>query len=382
MDSAYQLHNFGNKVVVAAEPNSERMVSDYPFEVREIEGLSDTNLHILRAVDGLYKLYAEFSPDVLHVHGYFALLAAGIANEMSIPLIVSIHSTPVWNERIVGGMSGFGQELNFARKILNYTKPAAITAANGVYANAARKIVGNRPPVVNFPYPVNDAFFIQSDRNKYRNKFGLSDFDILILLPSRIIRRKGIKEGVKAFSRLANNFYLCLPCATSPLDIEYWQEIINDQEYQRVKERVIIPERDISHSDMPFLYAATDIVIMPSYYEGAPVATVETMASGIPFIGADAQGINSFIQDYNNGLLVPVRSTKELCEKIALLAGNRELQQRLTTQARLDVSNLAWSKQLPKLIGLYESAVPSMPDQEAREVINTMATGRNWGKRT
>jgi glycosyltransferase involved in cell wall biosynthesis len=59
---------------------------------------------------------------------------------------------------------------------------------------------------------------------------------------------------------------------------------------------------------MPAVYGATDIVAMPSYYEGAPVATVEAMASGKPFVGADSQGINGFINHRGNGLLVPQKN--------------------------------------------------------------------------
>ncbi len=77
----------------------------------------------------------------------------------------------------------------------------------------------------------------------------------------------------------------------------------SSQIFQRVKRRLIIPSKEFQYFDMPRLYAACDIVAMPSYYEGAPVATVEAMASGKPFVGADSQGINSFIRHNENGLL-------------------------------------------------------------------------------
>ena len=92
---------------------------------------------------------------------------------------------------------------------------------------------------------------------------------------------------------------------------------------------------------------------MPSYYEGAPVATVEAMSTGKPFVGADSQGINGFIRHGENGLLVPSKDSHELAMAILKLGENARLGKRLATQARKDIAWLVWDKQLPVLLKLY-----------------------------
>lgn len=356
LDAVEQLHSKGIVIAVAAEPLPVRNVATYTYPFYEVDGLSDTSLDVTQAADGLFKLLDEFKPDVIHAHGYFALLALGLCNHKDIPIVASIHSTPVWGSRIVGGMSGFEQEVIFAKKILALSRPKVITAANHVYAAAAEKLVAGTIPVEYMPYPILPDFFEQQDRTFYRNVFKLNKKDILITIPSRIIERKGIQEAIEAMQTLPDNHYLCLPSAIEPLDKEYWQRIIRTDAYKRVRSRVIIPDRAILHHDMPKLYAATDIVLMPSYYEGAPVATVEAMAAKKPFIGADSQGINGFITHDQNGLLVPKKDSRAIAEAITMLSSDPALRTRFTEAASKTVADLTWKVQLPRLISVLEDS--------------------------
>jgi len=354
LNPALLLYKAGIDVSVAAEPNAQREMKNYPFTVYEINGLSDTHLDVISASEGLSELTKQLKPDLIHVHGYLALLAIGLCGiNQRVPILASIHSTPVWGERLIGMMDSFEEELSFARNVIDLARPQIITAANEVYAEAARKVVQGRVKVITVPYPVDLDSFHRQDNPVLRRKLGLTEKDILILTPSRIIERKGIREIVYALDDLPDNFYLCLPAAFSPLDKRFWDDITASDIYQRVKNRVIIPDKQFLYLDMPLLYAASDIVAMPSYYEGAPVATVEAMASGKPFIGADSQGINSFIRDNENGLLVPQKTVKELAAGIYKLAQDKELCARLSQRALAGIAYLSWDVQLRNLINIY-----------------------------
>ena len=365
LNSAGLLYQAGVDVSIAVEPNPERNLKKYPFKVYEIEGLSDTKLNIITAPAGLSKLINKVRPNLIHAHGYFALLAVGLANSHTAPILVSIHSTPVWGQRLIGCMDSFDTELTFARNILDLAKPKLLTAANEVYAEAARKVAAGRVKVEVIPYPVDIDFFHRQNNSDLRKKFGLSKKDCLIMTPSRIIERKGIREVVAALDSLPTNFYLCLPAAANPLDKTYWDDICSSQIFQRVKRRLIIPGKEFQYFDMPRLYAACDIVVMPSYYEGAPVATVEAMASGKPFVGADAQGINSLIRHNENGLLTPKKSVPALSAAILRLANDKLLGEKLSQQAFSDITNLSWGIQLPRLINVYKTVIEALPTSRA-----------------
>lgn len=357
LHSIEQLHSAGHNVSIAVEPLHERRPESYPYAVHEIPGLSDTHLDSVMAADGLYKLINKHRPEIIHVHGYFGLLAVALANLDNIPVVVSIHSTPVWGERIIGGMGSFEQELFYAKQVISLAQPKILTAANNVYAHAAKKIVTPSTKVAVFPYPLLSSYFEQHNRNSYRQEFRLSNDDILVTVPSRIIERKGIREAVEALVLLPDEYKLCLPCAVVPLNKEYWASIVRSSAFRKVKDRIIIPKQPILAARMPDLYAATDIVAMPSYYEGAPVATVESMASRKPFVGANSQGINDFITPGKNGLLVPQKSIQPLADAIQKIWNDKELQNICVDQAFDDVQKIDWKYQLPKLIELYHKVL-------------------------
>lgn len=354
LNSVKLLHKAGIDVQIAVEPNANRRLNEFEFKVHEIEGLSDSNLNVNSASIGLKQLIDSFQPEAIHVHGYYALLAAGLANTANLPILASIHSTPVWGTRLIGLFEDFKTELHFVRSILDAAKPKIVTAANDVYAEAALKVVESKFEVKVLPYPIEMNHFSQKSNSIIRNEFGLSNLDKLILTPSRIIERKGIKEVIASLNHLPKNFYLCLPGAYDPLDKEFWNQITSSEEFRKVENRVIVPSRPFTYHEMPDLYGACDVIVMPSYYEGAPVATVEAMSSGKPFVGADSQGINGFIRDRVNGLLVAQKTVLELANAIKKVADDKILSDKLSSQAAKDIEHLSWDNQLPALIETYQ----------------------------
>lgn len=48
--------------------------------------------------------------------------------------------------------------------------------------------------------------------------------------------------------------------------------------------------------EMPKMYQAIDVFVMPSFCEGLPVAGVEAQASGLPVILADSTGTIKYIR--------------------------------------------------------------------------------------
>lgn len=88
-------------------------------------------------------------------------------------------------------------------------------------------------------------------------------------------------------------------------------------------------------SDMRALYAAVDIVALPSYYrEGVPTSLTEGAACGLPLVTTDMPGCREVVKDGEDGLLIPPRDAGALAGAIARLLDSRELAQRLGDAAR------------------------------------------------
>jgi starch synthase len=85
------------------------------------------------------------------------------------------------------------------------------------------------------------------------------------------------------------------------------------------RERRLIPELPglrvlgaVPHSDVPSLLARTDVLVLPSFFEGFGLVLLEALAAGVPFIATPHTGAVDLPAGDPFGLTVPVGSTEAL----------------------------------------------------------------------
>lgn len=76
--------------------------------------------------------------------------------------------------------------------------------------------------------------------------------------------------------------------------------------------------------DVAPVYAASDVIVIPSRSEGLPNVLLEAMALGTPVIATGVGGIREVIQDGTNGRLVPSEDPVKMADAICPLLGNAE----------------------------------------------------------
>jgi glycosyltransferase involved in cell wall biosynthesis len=90
-------------------------------------------------------------------------------------------------------------------------------------------------------------------------------------------------------------------------------------------------------TDMPDLLAASDLVVLPSLYEGLPVSVLEAMAAERPVVATAIGGTDEAIVSEESGLLVPPRDPAALAVAIGRLQGDPALARRLASAGRARV---------------------------------------------
>jgi glycosyltransferase involved in cell wall biosynthesis len=82
------------------------------------------------------------------------------------------------------------------------------------------------------------------------------------------------------------------------------------------------------------LLSETDVLVLPSHFEGLPMAMVEAMAYGLAIAITPVGTVPEVIRDGENGLIVPVEDTAGLAVALARLVDEPVLRRSLGEKAR------------------------------------------------
>lgn len=145
----------------------------------------------------------------------------------------------------------------------------------------------------------------------------------VVVLAARLYVEKGVREFIEAARSLKNagldaNFVI----AGSP-DLNNPVAISEDELNQWVSEGII--EWWGHRNDIPQVFAASTIVVLPSYREGFSKVLTEAASCGRAVITTDVPGCRDAIKPDVTGLLVPVRDVEALAKAINTLLVDRSL---------------------------------------------------------
>jgi len=104
-------------------------------------------------------------------------------------------------------------------------------------------------------------------------------------------------------------------------------------------------------------YASADVFAFPSDTETLGFVAMESMASGVPVVGARAGGIPDVIDHEVNGLLFDSEDRDDFVAKLKRLLDDAELRQQYGRRARLDMEECSWPAATEKLVDYYRIAV-------------------------
>lgn len=123
------------------------------------------------------------------------------------------------------------------------------------------------------------------------NKYNLLDADIVILFPSRIIRRKNFELGIKVVSELKQRGKKVYFLITGPPDphniisVEYYKELIALAQELNVTQNIIFLYDEgikVDDEDLKNLYSISDILLVSSKREGFGIPLLEAGIMKMP----------------------------------------------------------------------------------------------------
>jgi glycosyltransferase involved in cell wall biosynthesis len=283
----------------------------------------------------LYRILRILKPTILNSHtpkaGLLGIFAATLAR---VPIrFFTLHGIQIeakgirkWTMRMVDVLAS-----RLAHQTLCVSKSVQEMAIANKIARADRiKVLHNGS--IN---GIDAAYFDQkkfpeASRNKLRAQLGIPDSALVIGYVGRIVRDKGMIELAETWQILREEFpevHLLL--------VGYFENEDPVPQYVR-KLFETAPCIHITGyvKEVNEWYSIIDIVVLPTYREGFPYASLEGQAMRLPVITTDVSGARDSIIDQVTGILIPSKNTPALTDAIRKLVRDKGLREKLGRAGR------------------------------------------------
>lgn len=161
----------------------------------------------------------------------------------------------------------------------------------------------------------------------------LSRAALRLLYVGNVIPRKGLLLLLQALAGMEPGSWTLKAAGSLEADRRYAEQVMRQADEPGLRGQVELCG-SLSAGDLLKAYATSQVLVLPSQYEGYGIAYLEGMAFGLPGIGTHAGAAAEIISDGQNGLLIQPGSLAELRDALHRLAGDRELLLRLSLAAR------------------------------------------------
>ncbi len=317
LDQARWFHEHGFKVTAVffydKEGAYEKWQALSAFPILDLKahklglGLFGNSILLIRGLWAYWKLLRSNHFDVIETVTHDSnMLGLPLAWMAGVRVRIATHhgfidGFPRWRERVHAWMVNH----NFAQKL--------VVVSNMIRKEAIEEGVDPQRIVV-IQNGIRSISLEGINRSEVRQEADVRENEVLLLSVGRLVYQKAHEILVKAMPAVLKEF------PNTKLDI-------CGDGYMRPKLEAQINSLGLSKNirllgrrdDVEKFLAAADILVLPSRWEGLPIALLEAMSVSLPVVATNVQGVDEVIVEGEHGLLVSVEDADKLAAAILQL---------------------------------------------------------------
>jgi glycosyltransferase involved in cell wall biosynthesis len=286
--------------------------------------------------------------DLLHTHSYrpnlYARLAGVMRHTSGVKLVAHYHNQ--YDDK-------WGQEpaLLALERHMAASTDAMIAVSDAVRRHVAEQLHINATTIDVIPNGVDAERFANGDRIAARQALGLEQHHVVFGLIGRICEQKGQDIFTAAAIALAQD----IPEARFLIIGDAENETLSARLRQNIKDAGLLDViRFTGHqSDMADIYAALDVVVAPSRWEGFGLMLVEAMAAGRPIIATEVGAIPEVIGNSGAALLIPPDDAPSLAAAMRNLTRDQKSWSAMAAAGRARQHAFSWAESTARLTAIY-----------------------------
>lgn len=295
------------------------------------------------------QIMDKLKPDLIHVTspGFLVYAAIFYARTMCIPLVMSYHThLPSYATNYLSFIPGIEK---FAWELLRFAHNRAdLTLVTS--PQMKKELEDNGIPRV-------DVWRKGIDTERFNPKFKSSEMrnvmsdsnpdDFLMIYVGRLGAEKRLKDVRDILERMPNARFAVVGKGPQKEELE---------EYFKGTKTIFLGQR--SGDELSQAFASADVFIMPSDSETLGFVVLESMASGVPVVGANAGGIPSIITNEKDGYLVEPGNIGVYVECLQKLYSDEKLRNEIGINARKEAERWGWEAATSVLRNIqYDKAI-------------------------
>lgn len=185
------------------------------------------------------------------------------------------------------------------------------------------------------PNSVNLEKFKGHEKQELRKRYNILGSEKIVLFVGVVRPVKGVKYLVSAFKIINQKIPESkLYIIGEGSEIENLKNLAIEK---NIEDKVIFKGK-IDTQKVAEYMILSDIFVLPSLSEGFPLVLLEAMAAGLPIVCTNVRGLPEIVEDNKNGLLIDPKNSDQISEKVLLILGSKELQD------KMHINNLEKSK--------------------------------------
>lgn len=270
---------------------------------------------------------AQGAPDVLMTKGLPSHFIGGlVARRVGVPCVWHVQ------DLISGRTFGIYRHIfAFAARHL----PQQIVVDGRAIKEELPRSIHSRVSVIHNGIDTN-LFSPDRDGSTVRHELRITPDQFVIGHAGRITSWKGQHFLIEAFAKIAAKYpnTVLLLVGSPVFDHDgYEQRLRSMAAAHRLEQRIIFAGY---RHDLPNVLAAMDIFAFTSIEKDtSPLALLSAMASGLPIVAFDIEGVRELVDEEDNALaLTPTRDTDRLAHRLRELIEDRELRAQLGEASR------------------------------------------------
>lgn len=317
---------------------------------------------------------------LIHSHYYFSgAVGLALRGLWHVPLVQTFHSLGMVKRQALGGEDPSPtRRLKIERRIAQGAERIVATAPQEKHDLDV--MYGADPSRIRvIPCGVNLELFRPLGREEARAYVDIPADRFLLTFVGRLETRKGVDTLLKAMGMLLTGgpdlplhaVIVGGPPKDAGAEMPE-QEARQHRQFQEIIDQYGMADRVTFTGGLPQnvlynYYSASDVTVVPSYYEPFGMTAVEALACGSSVIASRVGGLKTTVKEGHVGLQFEPRNAQDLADKIAYLVQNPQVNTRLRGNARpYAESNYGWRAVARRVAATYREVLGEHPEESRR----------------